>query len=146
MLNNKEDIYAFIPKMEHYMRVKDKVELKVMYPGYLFVKTNKSQLEFYTFLHQLDEERDGIIKELTKEDVSALTKDEIHLMDQLLDKKGILRMSKGYREGKIAVVIEGPLVALQDSIIDTNKRDRFAILDIRFLNRNIRAGLFLEVK
>jgi transcriptional antiterminator NusG len=146
MLNTKKDIYAFIPKMESYIRIKDKLELQVMYPGYVFVKTEMNQVEFFLLLQYLGEQRDGIIKELTKKDVSAFTKDEIHLMDQLLDKKGILRMSRGYKDNGKTIVLEGPLVALQDLIIDTDKRDRIAVLDIKILNRNIKAGLFLEAK
>jgi transcriptional antiterminator NusG len=146
MLNTKKDIYAFIPKMESYIRIKDKLELQVMYPGYVFVKTEMNQVEFFLLLQYLGEQRDGIIKELTKKDVSAFTKDEIHLMDQLLDKKGILRMSRGYKDNGKTIVLDGPLVALQDLIIDTDKRDRIAVLDIKILNRNIKAGLFLEAK
>lgn len=147
MLNGKKDIYAFIPKMETYIHLKKEIQLKVMYPGYVFVKTHMNHLMFYSFMKSLGEEKDGIIKELKKDDVSALTDDEIHLMNQLLNDKGIMKMSKGYKNNGKTIVLEGPLVPYQNNIIDTNKRDMLAILDIQFLNRNIKAGmLFMQNK
>lgn len=147
MLNRKQGIRAFIPKMETYVRTIDKIVLKVMFPGYVFVETNMSQEEFDVLLNQLNEEKDGIIKELKKSDVSALTDEEIRLMYQLLNKQGLLKMSEGYKEDGRTVVTQGPLIQFQDKIIDTNKRDMFAILSIQFLNRNIKAGLmFMQNK
>lgn len=144
MLNRKKDIHAFIPRMETYIRNKDEIVLKVMFPGYLFVETNKNQEEFDTLLNRLNEEKDGIIKELKKNDVSALTDDERQLMYQLLNKNGILKMSEGYKVNGKTIITKGPLLKFQDQIIDTNKRDMFAILDIKFLNRNIKAGLMFK--
>lgn len=147
MLNRKQNICAFIPRMEMYIKAIDKIVLKVMFPGYLFVETNMNQEEFDILLNHLNEEKDGIIKELKKSDVSALTDDEIKLMYQLLNKQGVLKMSEGYKVNGKTIVTNGPLLQFQDAIIDTNKRDMFAILDIKFLNRNIKAGLkFMQNK
>lgn len=144
ILNRKKDVHAFIPRMETYIHSKDEIILKVMFPGYLFIETNMNQKEFDILLNLLNEEKDGIIKELKKDDVSALTNDEIQLMYQLLNKNGILKMSEGYKVNGKTIITKGPLLHFQDEIIDTNKRDMFAILDIKFLNRNIKAGLMFK--
>lgn len=144
ILNRKKDVHAFIPRMETYIHSKDEIILKVMFPGYLFIETNMNQKEFDILLNLLNEEKDGIIKELKKDDVSALTDDEIQLMYQLLNKNGILKMSEGYKVKGKTIITKGPLLHFQDEIIDTNKRDMFAILDIKFLNRNIKAGLMFK--
>lgn len=144
ILNRKKDVHAFIPRMETYIHSKDEIILKVMFPGYLFIETNMNQKEFDILLNLLNEEKDGIIKELKKDDVSALTDDEIQLMYQLLNKNGILKMSEGYKVNGKTIITKGPLLHFQDEIIDTNKRDKFAILDIKFLNRNIKAGLMFK--
>lgn len=144
ILNRKKDVHAFIPRMETYIHSKDEIILKVMFPGYLFIETNMNQKEFDILLNLLNEEKDGIIKELKKDDVSALTDDEIHLMYQLLNRNGILKMSEGYKVNGKTIITKGPLLHFQDEIIDTNKRDMFAILDIKFLNRNIKAGLMFK--
>ena len=133
ILNRKKDVHAFIPRMETYIHSKDEIILKVMFPGYLFIETNMNQKEFDILLNLLNEEKDGIIKELKKDDVSALTDDEIQLMYQLLNKNGILKMSEGYKVNGKTIITKGPLLHFQDEIIDTNKRDMFAILDIKFL-------------
>lgn len=130
--------------METYIHSKDEIILKVMFPGYLFIETNMNQKEFDILLNLLNEEKDGIIKELKKDDVSALTDDEIQLMYQLLNRNGILKMSEGYKVNGKTIITKGPLLHFQDEIIDTNKRDMFAILDIKFLNRNIKAGLMFK--
>ena len=142
--NTQKDVHAFIPRMETYIHSKDEIILKVMFPGYLFIETNMNQKEFDILLNLLNEEKDGIIKELKKDDVSALTDDEIQLMYQLLNKNGILKMSEGYKVNGKTIITKGPLLHFQDEIIDTNKRDMFAILDIKFLNRNIKAGLMFK--
>lgn len=144
ILNRKKDVHAFIPRMETYIHSKDEIILKVMFPGYLFIETNMNQKEFDILLNLLNEEKDGIIKELKKDDVSALTDDEIQLMYQLLNRNGILKMSEGYKVNGKTMITKGPLLHFQDEIIDTNKRDMFAILDIKFLNRNIKAGLMFK--
>lgn len=144
ILNRKKDVHAFIPRMETYIHSKDEIILKVMFPGYLFIETNMNQKEFDILLNLLNEEKDGIIRELKKDDVSALTDDEIQLMYQLLNRNGILKMSEGYKVNGKTIITKGPLLHFQDEIIDTNKRDMFAILDIKFLNRNIKAGLMFK--
>lgn len=140
-LNKYDEIQAFIPKMEKYIRVKNLITFQVMFPGYLFVKTKLDQYEFDSLLFSMNDERDGIIKELKKKNATALTTKEINLLDQLLDNQAILRMSTGYKKDGKTIITNGPLLKFQDSIIDTNKRDMIAILNIQFLNRNIKAGL-----
>jgi len=140
-LNQKKGIHAFVPKMEKYIRLRNEIVLQIMFPGYLFVKTELSQIEFDSLLYLMNEERDGIIKELRKSDVSALTDAEIDLLKKLLNNNAVLKMSEGYKQNGKTVITKGPLVYFEDCIIDTDKRDMIAILNIKFLNRNIKAGL-----
>lgn len=144
-LNEKEELFAYIPRMEKYIRSLDKiVDDIVMFPGYLFVESELDQLDFNTLLLKLDGKRDGIIKELRKVGVSSLRHDEIKLLDQLLDDKKILRMSVGYKKNNKTVVLDGPLTSFQDNIVDVDVKDRLAILNISVLNRNIKAGLYIK--
>lgn len=141
ILNRKNGIKAIIPKMETYIRKTDEIVLKAMFPGYLFVQSTLGQEEFSILLKLLYEEKDGIIKELKKENVSALTNDEIELLNELLNKNGILKMSYGYKMSGRTVVVKGPLEKFQDNIIDSDKRDMHVTLNMNFLGRNIKAGL-----
>lgn len=143
-LNQKDGIYAFIPKMEKYIRIRNEIVLQVLFPGYLFIETELGQEEFDSLLYGMNEERDGIIKELKKADVSALTEEEIDLLQKLLDHNAILKMSEGYKQNGKTVITRGPLVHFEDCIIDTDKRDMIAVLNVKFLNRNIKAGLLFK--
>ncbi|WP_050636200.1 transcription termination/antitermination NusG family protein [Candidatus Stoquefichus sp. SB1] len=144
-LNQNENIHAYIPRMEKYIGSKDIIiDDYILFPGYLFVETDFNQLSFNDLLMSLNERRDGIIKELKKPDVSALTDDEIHLLDQLLDEKKVLRMSKGYKQNGKTVITSGPLIHFQNQISKVNTKERCAVLNISFLDRPILACLLLR--
>lgn len=143
-LNEYNELQAFIPKMEKYIRVKEITVIQVMFPGYLFVKTKLGQQEFDSLLNSMNERKDGIIKELKKKEATALTNDEIELLNRLLDKDAILRISEGYKKNGKTIVTNGPLLLFQNDIIDSDKRDMIAVLDVKFLNRNIKAGLLFR--
>lgn len=147
LLNRKDEIKAVIPRMEVYMREDDDISTKVMFPGYLFIQSSLNQDEFTHLLNSLHEEKDGIIKELKKEDVSALSDEEIELLKRLLNKNGVLKMSEGFKKNGKTIVTKGPLISFQENIVDSNKREMFVVLDIRFLGRKIKAGLmFMQNK
>lgn len=143
-LNEKGKLQAFIPQMESYHRLSNQILLKTMFPGYVFIKSELNQSEFDALLSSLSDERNGIIKELKKSEVSALTKDEIDLYQRLWNQNGILEMSEGYKENGKTIVTKGPLLSFQEEIIATDKRDMVAVLKLTFLDRNIKAGILLK--
>ncbi len=143
-LNGKGKLQAFIPQMESYHRLSNQILLKTMFPGYVFIKSELNQSEFDALLSSLSDERNGIIKELKKSEVSALTKDEIDLYQRLWNQNGILVMSEGYKENGKTIVTKGPLLLFQEEIIATDKRDMVAVLKLTFLDRNIKAGILLK--
>ncbi len=143
-LNGKGKLQAFIPQMESYHRLSNQILLKTMFPGYVFIKSELNQSEFDALLSSLSDERNGIIKELKKSEVSALTQDEIDLYQRLWNQNGILVMSEGYKENGKTIVTKGPLLSFQEEIIATDKRDMVAVLKLTFLDRNIKAGILLK--
>lgn len=142
--NRQKEIIAFIPRIEEYMRYQERYIVKPLFPGYLFIKSFMSQSEFDFYLQSLNEEKNGIIRELKKQDVSALTNAEINLLDQLLDEEYILKMSEGKIVNRKASIYKGPLQFFEKNIISLDKRNRLAYLNISFLNRNIKAGLWIK--
>ena len=92
----------------------------------------------------MKEERDGVIRELKKEEVSALTKEEIKLLDILLNEQYVLVMSKGYKVNRRTKIIEGPLKELEDYIVAVDKKSREAVLNIEFLNKKLKAGIEMQ--
>ena len=115
--NLKKDTEAFIPRMERYIRSKDKIIIQNMFPGYLFIKTTMNQTEFDTLL--------------------LLMKEEIKLLDILLNKQYILVMSKGYKINGRTKIIEGPLKKLEEHIVSVDKKSHEAVLNIEFLNKKL---------
>ncbi|MCD7807951.1 MAG: hypothetical protein LUH02_01305 [Erysipelotrichaceae bacterium] len=142
--NQYKQFEAFIPKYEKYIRSINQVVLKDMYPNYLFIKTNLNQIEFDSMLNLMNEDKDGVIRELKKEDVSALTNAEMSLLNQLLNDQYILQMSEGYKANGHTIVTKGPLLNLQQHIISVNTKDMYALLNIEFLSKKVKAGIWIK--
>lgn len=133
-------IHIFSAKYEHYRRDKDCIEIKSLFPGYLFVKTNMNQMEFNDWLNKLNH-RKGIIKQLSYTSISALKDEEIKMFDLLLDDIGVLRMSSGYFDNKKLVICSGPLVGFDDYIVKYDKRNKEARLCLHFIEQSWKAGV-----
>ena len=56
----------------------------------------------------------------------------------------LLKISKGYKEDGRLILTEGPLMKLQEHITAIIPKDHLAILNIKFLNRKIKAGLEMQ--
>lgn len=145
MLQNK-GVNAFIPMMEYYRRDRKGIEVKMLFPGYIFVRSDMDQLEFDNLLQELGEQKGGLIKQLRDDGVTALRNEEKELLSKLLDSKGILKMSQAFIKDKKAIVENGPLIHYQDHIIKVDVHNKLATLDIDFLNRNIIVGLEITSK
>ena len=140
VLNKNKNVTAFIPKMEMYRRDSTELILDTMFPGYVFVKTDMDQFEFDQFLFHLQEQKKGFIKELKKEDVSSLTKEEIEFINDFLDDSFILRMSYGARIDGRSIPFKGPLVKYMNHIKRVNFYRNIAYLDMEFMHRAIMVG------
>lgn len=146
-LNRKKNICAFIPQLEYYRRDISGYALKPLFPGYVFVKSELDQEDFDLLLMNMSEGKDGFIKQLKYENVSALREEEIVLLNRLLDDQYILRMSQAYLDvDKRAVVYHGPLKHFEQNIIKIDKHNQIAYLDIQFLNRYVQSGLIIQAK
>ena len=145
-LNRKKNIEAFEMNYEYYRRSHRCNEIKPIFKGYVFIKTKLDQNEFNNVLAKMNEEKDGLIRQLIKHDTSALRKEEIDMFNKLLDESYVIRMSQAFIEDKKAIVYQGPLMYFQDNIIKLDKHDRIAFLNLSFMGRNIKAGLTLTGK
>ena len=141
----RKGLDAFIPKIEYYRRDIKGNTLKMLFPGYIFVRSEMKQSDFDNLLYELGEQRDGSssLKAVTP---SSLRDEEIEMFNKLLNSEGILEMSQAFIEDNKAKVIYGPLIHYQDHIVKIDKHNRIAVLDIEFLNRHILAGLEIKSK
>lgn len=145
-LNQKGTVEAFIPCYEYYRRSSKSYEIKPMFNGYVFVKSNLLQIEFNQFLYDMKEEKDGLIRQLKNKDASALRKQEIEMFEKLLDENHVVRISQVFLQDGKAKVISGPLRYFEKNIIKIDKHDRFAYLDLSFMDRTIKVGIELTSK
>lgn len=140
-LNENEGICAFSPKMEFYHRVNKQIQLRTLFGGYVFVVSKLSQMEVDAIFRKFPLQS-VFIHELKYEDeISALTDEEIRILNVLLDEKKILRMSYGILVNKRVHVTKGPLVHMDDYIIKYDKHNRLATLDLDFLNQVWKVGV-----
>lgn len=140
-LNKKDNIEAFIPQYQYYRRITKDYDIKPMFTNYIFVKTLMNQTEFDTFLMNLDNEKDGLIKQLVYSDTSALKEEEIKMFNYLLDESYVVKMSQAFLQDGKAKVYQGPLKHFEKNIIKVDKYNQVAYLNLSFMNRKIKAGL-----
>lgn len=139
-------IEAFIPKYEFYYRKTKEYHIKPMFNGYIFIRTHLSQEIFSDMLRKLSGENNAMIRQLKKENVPSLTKDEIQLFEILLDSAHIVRMSQAHIEDGKAKIVSGPLTAFEDHIVRVDKHNQYAYLDLAFMDREIKVGLKITGK
>lgn len=145
-LNAKQGVKAMIPKMEYWRRDCKSYEMKPMFPGYVFVCSTMDQKEFTVLISNLYQEMSGMIRQLTHEDTTALTEEEIKMFQKLLNEEGILVMSKAKIEDGKAVVYEGPLRWFESNIVKVDRHNQLGYLDLSFMDRRIQAGLLITGK
>ncbi|NCC55873.1 MAG: hypothetical protein EOM11_10430 [Erysipelotrichia bacterium] len=140
-LNRYNDIIAFVPEHELCQRKTKEIIVKPMFHNYVFVKTHKDQNEFNQFLFSLKEEKNGIVKQLRKEELTALTLKEIEFFETVLDEQFVVRLSHGYQKDGMTHIIDGPLKSLEKHIVKVNKNKQCAYLDLCFFDRSICIGI-----
>ena len=142
-LNENEGIFAFSPKMEFYHRVSKQIQQRTLFGGYVFVVSKLSQVDVDRIFRKFPLESVFIHELKYKEDISALTDEEIRILTMLMDDKKILRMSYGILLNNKIHVTRGPLVNMDDYIIKYDKHNRLATLNLNFLKQIWKVGVTL---
>ena len=148
---------VFLPMYEHYRRDRKEIEQKALFPGYLFIFSDlapnalyeyvrKSRIDMTAFVKTLNMEKiynqwEPLLEEDNGANLWDLTDEEENFLEQMLDEKGILRMSAGYLESGKAIVVEGPLVGLDERIDKLDRRNKQARLKSLILGREVYVGL-----
>lgn len=141
-----QGLHAFLPMMEYYRRDCREIVTKPMFPGYIFVRTGMQQQDFDQMLFSLGDQKHGLIRQLKREDSTAMRKSEIDFFQKLLTEDGISKMSYGYLQNKKAVVTQGAIQPFQDRIVKVDRHNKIAWLGFEFMNRQIQSGLWLDPK
>lgn len=134
LLNRNKNVFSYNPKFEYYRRDINGIAIKSLFPGYVIVKSNLDQKEFNDILKSMEVKK-GFLKELKYEKASALTDEEISVLNNLLDDQGILRMSYGHLENRRIVIDDGPLVGYESYVTKLDKHNRLVHFDLYFLEK-----------
>lgn len=140
-LNQNEGILAFSPKMEFYHRVSKQIQKRTLFGGYVFVVSKLSQIEVDEIFKKFPLKSVFIHELKYEEDISALTDEEIRILNMFLDEEKVLRMSYGKLANNKLHVTKGPLVKMDDYIVKYDRHNRLATLNLNFLNQVWKVGV-----
>jgi len=138
MLNGKLKLHAqlLVPKREliEYSRGTKKSTIRILYPGYVFMRIN----EIYSAYFLIKERwHSAIYKFLRNDDYFyEISENEIGQMIQMLDEKGIIRISNICVEKNRILALDGPLTLYNGKIIKINTRKGRAKIQLELHNES----------
>lgn len=117
-------------------------EEKVLFPGYLFVVTNKID-DLFVNLKKIPD----LTKLLGKEEILPIYKEEVLYLIKYSDNH-LIKMSKGVIKGDRVIVESGPLKGYDGFIKKVDRHKRIAFIDIELFNTitTIKVGLEIVSK
>lgn len=134
---------CFIPYYEEKKRIRGEwtVKQKVLFPGYVFVVTEKLD-EMYQQLGKVI----GLTKLIgTGEEIVPLREDEIGFLKDVGGEEQVVQMSEGVIEGEEIIVKSGPLQGLEGYIRKINRHKRKAYLEVEMFGRMQKIEVGLEI-
>ena len=130
---NNEDYEVFTPKQIHLLKRRDRVikAMKPLFPGYIFIATDKDYTSFRKYYQQSIAIIDGCVKILKyKDEVEALYPHERQFIERFVNKDRIIDASIGFIEGDRIRIIEGPLIGNESLIKKINRHKRTAMVEV----------------
>ncbi len=130
---NHEDYEVFTPKQVQLLKRKESLikVIRPLFPGYIFIETDKEFKEFRKFYQEFMSIIDGCIRIIKyKDDVEALAPHERAFIERFIDKKKVIDSSIGFIEGDRIRIIEGPLIGNESLIRKINRHKRTALVEV----------------
>lgn len=133
---------CFIPKYVRKRKVKGEWidEKSIIFKGYVFLITDNIA-ELYNALKMVPNMTKVIGKK--KEEIYPLLEAEVLSLSRFIDEKHTLGLSRGYIEGGVTYITEGPLQGQEAYIKKIDRHKREALVQVSFLGetRDIKVGL-----
>ncbi len=120
-----------------------KNELKPIFPGYIFIKTNEIDSELYTIMRATQ----YFVRFLPEnKNICNIQSQDLNLLEHFLRLGNVAKISTVvFDENQRIAVKEGPLKGLEGSIIKVDKRKQRAKVAIDFANTQFSIDLAFEV-
>ncbi len=142
-----DDLYedCFVPLIEQNRKEagKWKTVKKVLFPGYLFVRTDEQRIK--DFADKLS--RSGQFEVILSSDgeFAPVREEEEYLINNAYNNNGVLGSSIGMIEGDNIKILSGPLIGLEGAIKQINRHKRIAIIELNMFGRVSRVKIGLEI-
>jgi len=147
-----EAMRLIMPRYDAKFRKGGKIftEQRRLMPGYVFIESMLSGMDFYVLSRPLILWSEYALKLLRYGNSSLDTNfemksDESDVFQQLFGDKGCVDMSKGFIEGDLIIVTEGPLVGFEGMIKKINRHKMIAYLEIKIFGQLTRTEVGLEI-
>lgn len=113
----------------------------LLFPGYVFVETEEIE-KFYMGLKQVP----SLTKVLgTGEKWTSVIDEDLKVLETLLNRRRLVKMSTGCIEGNQVTVLEGPLKGLETVIRKINRHKKTAIIEMNMFGRRQEVLVGLEI-
>lgn len=115
--------------------------LEVLFPGYIFIQTNKINLLFYALKS---------VPKLTKilgsdYNFIPIDKSEERFLTKFFNQNYIIEISKGFIVGENVHILEGPMINFKGKIQKIDRHKRTAYIEIEMFGRKTVVAIGLEV-
>lgn len=118
---------------------------RAIFPGYVFIKSNLMESDFFTRFIRFAKKTNDIIRLLNygSNEKLAVNETELYFLIDLCDNSYCIEYSIGLIEGDRIKVIKGPLIGKESRIIKFNKQKKNAVIALLLMNeiRTVTIGL-----
>lgn len=138
----------FIPLHEKFFKVSGIVrkELKTLFPGYVFIKSKLTSLDFLKEINTLIYFSCDIIKILRYSDTEiSLKESEKLVLFSLLNSNYCIESSNGIIEGDKVHILDGPLKGLESIIKKINRHKRQAQIEMEIMGDICTINIALDI-
>ena len=158
-LKEMDSIWSFdktmrfiVPEYDARFRKGGKVysETRKFMPGYVFIESDLSGMDFYILSNPLISWSKNILRLLryggsSLDDSFEMKQEEYQAFQQLLGKNNRVAMSKGVIEGDKTIITEGPLVGRENLIKKIDRHKMEASLELAVFEGITRTKVGLEI-
>ena len=136
---------CFVPLIDQNRKEagKWKTVKKVLFPGYLFVKTDESRIK--DFADRLKKSGQFEVILSTDGEFAPVGPEETYLIDNAYNNNGTLGSSIGMIEGDKIKILSGPLIGMEGAIKQINRHKRIATIELNMFGRISRIKIGLEI-
>lgn len=140
-------LYAsvFVPKYQIMMQFASVWEIRehVLFPGYIFFETNEIRkiqqelwrIPYYKRMLGRDEE-----------EIHPIFVREKQRLQSLMNSRGVIEASYGYKDGERVQITRGALVGHEAEIRRIDRHKRMATVELQLLGKSVKMNLGLELR